>query len=113
MCESVPGRRGASRAAGGEAVHEAGEVVDVQQGRVARAVAVGVGIAGGETGLEAEEVVDVERGAGGTLVAVGIAAGGEAGEEPGLGGWRVEEEVEEEVADLLPAGHRRVRAVVG
>jgi hypothetical protein len=47
-------------AAGGEAVVEAGEVVDVENGWDGGVVAVGVGIARGESVQEADEIVDIE-----------------------------------------------------
>src|SRR5690606_19348365 len=51
---------------------EADEVVDVEDGRRAGSVAVGVVGAGREGGLEADEVVDVEDRGGGGAVAVGV-----------------------------------------
>src|SRR5262245_892791 len=66
------GRQGPSGAAGGEALLEADEVVDVQ-GRVE--VAVGVGIGRGEPLREADEVVHVENGLHRGVVAVGVAGG--------------------------------------
>src|SRR5438105_7088966 len=68
------------RAAGREAALEADEVVDVEDRRGRRSVAVGVEVARGEAVLEADEVVDVERWGGGGVVAVGVAAAGHLGE---------------------------------
>src|SRR5690606_22857406 len=54
---------------------EADEVVDVEDGDVGGAVAVGVQVAGGEGRLEADEVVDVQDRNIGGAVAVGVARG--------------------------------------
>src|SRR5262249_27648840 len=61
------------RAAGEEAVDEAGEVVDVEHGRQRAVVAVGVRVPGEEAVEETTEVLDVQERDHGAAVAVGVA----------------------------------------
>src|ERR1043165_5613352 len=69
----------ASGAAGGEAVQEADEVVDVEDGRGVAVVAVGVAVARGKLVEETDEVVDVEDRCDVAAIAVGIAGGNRHG----------------------------------